>query len=91
MSLHEIIGYLIVHELRLKEGESHEEDHVLLVKALSRAKKSSKEESSLRGRGRHLGHGRGRCRGRGRGRNQPAEEDNENKPFDKSAIQCYNC
>ena len=89
--LDKVIGSLTVHELRLKERESHEEEQVLLAKALSKAKIPSEEESSSRGRGRHRGRGRGRNQGQGRGRNQPAEEDKEKKLFEKSVIQCYNC
>ena len=73
----EVIGSLTVHELRLKERVSREEERVLLAKALSKAKISSEEESSLHGRGHHRGRGRGRSRGRGRGRNQSAEEDKD--------------
>ena len=91
VSLNEVIGSLTVHELRLKEHESREEEQVLLAKAMGKAKISNEEESSSRGRGRHCGRGRGRGRGRDRGRNQTSEEDKENKPFDKSVIQCYNC
>ena len=91
VSLDEVIGFLTVHELRLKERESREEEQVILAKALSKAKISSEEESSSRGRGRHRGRCRGRSRGQGRGRNQPAEEDKEKKPFHKSVIQCYSC
>ena len=91
MSLDEVIGSLTVHELRLKERESREEEQVLLAKALSKAKISSKEESSSHGKGGHRSCGRGRDRGRGRGCNQSGEEDKEKKPFHKSVIQCYNC
>ena len=91
VSLDEVIGSLTVHELRLKERESREEEQVLLAKVLSKAKISSEEESSSCGKGRHRGRGRGRGRCRGRGCNQPSEEDKEKKPFDKSVIQCYNC
>ena len=45
VSLDETIGSLTVHELRLKERESCEEEHVLLAKALSKAKISFEEES----------------------------------------------
>ena len=62
VSLDEVIDSLTVHELRLKERESCEEEQVLLAKAISKAK-SSTEESSSRGRGRHRGQGRGRGRG----------------------------
>ena len=63
VSLDEVIGSLIVHELRLKERESRVEEKVLLAKALSKVKLSTKESSS-RGRGRH----RSRSRGKGRGK-----------------------
>ena len=91
LSLDEVIGSLTVHELRLKECESCEEEQVLLAKTMSKAKISSEEESSSRGRGCHRGRGRGRNRGRGQGRNQPVEEDREKKPFDKLVIHFYNC
>ena len=92
ISLDEVIGSLTVHELRLKERESREEEQVLLAKAISKAK-SSNDESSSRGRGRHRGQGRGRGRGRGqgRGRNSSQNEDKDKKPFEKMVIQCYNC
>ena len=91
MSLDEVIGSLTIHELRLKERESREEEQVLLAKAMSTTKLSNKEESSSRNRGRQCGRGRGRGRGLSRGRNQWTEEEKDKKPFDKSVIQCYNC
>ena len=83
MSLDEVIRSLTIHELLLKEQESHEEEQVLLAKVLSKAKISNEEESSSRGRGRHHGRGGGRSRGRGRAHNQSSEEDKEKKPFEK--------
>ena len=71
--------------MRLKERETREEEQVLLVKVMGKAKITNEEDSSSRGRGRH------RDRGRGRGRNQGGEEEKDKKAFDKSAIQCYNC
>ena len=50
LSLDEVIGSLTVHELRLKEQESREEERVLLAKAINKVKLST-EESSSRGRG----------------------------------------
>ena len=38
VSLDEVIGSLTVHELRLKERETHEEEQVLLAKAMGKAK-----------------------------------------------------
>ena len=90
VSLDEIFGSFIVHELRLKERESREEEQTLLAKALIKTKLTS-EESSSRGRGRHRGRGRGRGRGHGRGHHSGNEEEKEKKTFDKSFIQCYNC
>ena len=52
VSLDVVIGSLTIHELRLKERESREEEQVLLGKAMSKAKISNEEESSSRGRGR---------------------------------------
>ena len=49
MSLNEIIGSFTVHELRLKERESCEEEQTLLAKALNKTKLMSEEESSSRG------------------------------------------
>ena len=89
--LDKLIGSLTVHELRLKEQETREEEQVLLAKAMGKAKITNEEESSSRGRARHRGRGRGRGLGRGRGRNQTGEEEKEKKLFDKSVIQCYNC
>ena len=63
MSLGEVIRSLTVHELRLKERETREEEQVLLAKEMGKAKISNEEESSSRGRGRHRGRGRGRGRG----------------------------
>ena len=60
VSLNEVIGSLTVHELRLKERKSREEEQVLLAKAMSKAKLSNEEESSSRGRGRQRDRGRGR-------------------------------
>ena len=60
LSLDEVIGSLTVHELRLKECESREEEQVLLSKAMSKAKLSNEDESSSRGRGKQRGRGRGR-------------------------------
>ena len=91
VSLDEVIGSLTVHELRLKERESREEEQILLAKVMSKTKISNEKESSSRGRGRHRSTGRGRGRGRGRGQSQSGDEDKDKKSFDKSTIQCYNC
>ena len=91
VSLDEVIGSLTVHELRLKERETREEEQVLLAKAMGKVKINNADDSSSRGRGRHRGRSRGRGRGRGRGRNQNGKEEKDKKVFDKSSIQCYNC
>ena len=46
VSLDEVIGSLTVHELRLKERESREEEQVLLAKAISKEKLLTEESSS---------------------------------------------
>ncbi|XP_078439273.1 uncharacterized protein LOC144709570 [Wolffia australiana] len=88
VSLDEVIGFLTVHELRLRDRESREEEQALLSKALSKTKIANDEEDSSCDRGRHRSRGRGR--GRGQGRNS-FSDDREKKFFDKSHIQCYNC
>ena len=90
VSLDEVIGSLTVHEIRLRERESREEEQALLTKALSKVKLSTEDKSSSRGKGCHCSRGRGRGKGCGRGRNSSPDEDKEKK-FDKSTIQCYNC
>ncbi|XP_078447122.1 uncharacterized protein LOC144716003 [Wolffia australiana] len=52
VSLDEVIGSLTVHELRLKERESREEEQALYAKAMSKTKITA-EESQSRGGGRH--------------------------------------
>ncbi|XP_078445049.1 uncharacterized protein LOC144714229 [Wolffia australiana] len=91
ISLDEVIGSLTVHELRLKERETREEEQALLVKSMNKMKMMNEGASSSRGGGRNHNHGRGRGRGRSRGRASAHEEYRESKPFDKSGIQCYNC
>lgn len=65
VSLDEVIGSLIVHELRIKEHESCEEEQALLARALSKVKLSSEEETSSCRRGRHCGRDRGQGRSHG--------------------------
>ena len=50
VSLDEVIGSLTIHELQLRERESREEEQALLIKALSKAKLSTEDESSSRGK-----------------------------------------
>ena len=61
LSVDEVIGSLRVHEQRLQERDSREEEQVLLARAYNQSKKTD-HGSSSRGRG------RGTSRGRGRGR-----------------------
>ena len=89
LSIDEVIGSLRVHEQRLQDRESREENKVLLARAVNESKKNDRGSSS-RGRGR--GSKRGRGRGHGRGRFSKNDKDEEEiKPFDKSKIKCYNC
>ena len=89
LSVDEVIGSLRVHEQRLQERDSREEEQVLLARAYNQSKKTDRGSSS-RGRGR--GTSRGRGRGRGRGRFSKNDRDGEEKkPFDKTKIKCYNC
>ena len=68
-----------MHEQRLQERDSREEEQVLLARAFNQSKKSDRGSSS---------------RGRGRGRSRFSKNDKdeeERNPFDKSKIKCYNC
>ena len=91
LSVDEVIGSLRVHEQRLQERDSREEEQVLLARAYNQSKKTD-HGSSSRGRGRGRGSSRGRGRGRERGRFSRNDKDEEEKKlFDKSKIKCYNC
>ena len=89
LSVDEVIGSLRVHEQRLQERDSREEEQVLLAQAFNQSKKGDRGSSS-RGRGRGLSRGRGRGRGRGRFSKNDKDEE-EKKLFEKSKIKCYNC
>ena len=89
LSVDEVIVSLRVHEQRLQERDSREEEQVLLARAFNQSKKTDRGSSS-RGRGRGNSRGRGRGRGRGRSSKNDKEEE-ERKPFDKSKVKCYNC
>ena len=88
LSVDEVIGSLRVHEQRLQERDSREEEQVLLARVFNQSKKGDRGSSS-RGRGRGSSRGRGRDRGRGRFSKNDRDEE-ERKPFDKSNIKCYN-
>ena len=91
LSVDEVIRSLRVHEQRLQERDSREEEQVLLARAFNQSKKGNRGSSS-RGRGRGRGLSRGRGRGHGRGKFSKNDRDEEEKkPFDKSKIKCYNC
>ena len=89
LSVDEVIGSLRVHEQRLQERDSREEEQVLLARAFNQSKKGDRGSSS-RGRGRGSSKGRGRGRGRRRFSKNDRDEE-EKKLFDKSKIKCYNC
>ena len=89
LSVDEVIGSLRVHEQRLQERYSREEEQVLLARAFNQSKKTD-HGSSSRGRGRGTSRGRGRGHGRGKFSKNDKDEE-EKKPFDKSKIKCYNC
>ena len=76
LSVDEVIRSLRVHEQRLQERESREEEQVLLARAFNQSKKGDHGSSS-----------RGRGRGPGRGRfSKSDKEEEERKPFDQSKI-----
>ena len=56
MSLVEAIGSLEVHEMRLSERDTREEEHALLSRAMSKFKKTKQEDGQTsRERGRSIG------------------------------------
>ena len=89
MSIEEVLGSLCVHESRLVERDSCEEEKALLTKATNLSKKGDWGQSS-KWRGIFGQRGRGRERGRGRQLKEECGEEDK-KPFDKSKIKCYNC
>ena len=95
MSLVEAIGSLKVHEMRLAERDSREEEQALLSRAMGKFKKTRQEDGQTsRGRGRGKERGRGRGRDQGRGKTQESDvqkQEKSRRPFDKSKVQCYNC
>ena len=65
MSVEEVLGSLRLHESRLLERDSCEEEQALLTKAANWSNKGDRGQSS---KGRERFHQRGRGRGRGRGK-----------------------
>ena len=76
LSVDEVIGSLRVHEQRLQERDSREEEKILLTRAFNQSKKGD-HGSSSRGRGR--GSSRGRGKGSGRRRFSKNDKDEEVK------------
>ena len=71
-----------MHELRLQERNSRDEDQALLFRAFNTSKKNQRGLSSS---------GRG-CERKGKGKNRDSEVDGEKKkPFDKSKVKYYDC
>ena len=58
-----LTGSLKVHEMRMFERDSREEEQTLLFRAMSKFKKTKQEDGQT-----SRGRGKGRGRGRGRGR-----------------------
>ena len=71
-----------MHELRLQERNSRDEEQVLLSRAFNKSKKDQRGSSSS-----------GRVSGRkGKGKDCGNKVDGEKKkPFDKSKVKYYNC
>ena len=83
MSLEEAFGKLKVHELRLQERNSRDEEQTLLSRAFNKSKKDQRGSFSC---------GRGHAR-KGKGKDHGGEGHGEKKknPFDKSKVKCSNC
>ena len=83
MRLEEAFGQLKVHELRLQERNSRDEEQALLSRAFNMSKKDQKGSSSS---------GRGREKtGKGKDHGDDANGEKKKKQFDKSKVICYNC
>ena len=67
MILVEVIGSLKVHEMRLSERDSREEEQALLTQAMNKFKKTKQEDGQS-------SRGRGRGRDQGRGKSQTSDE-----------------
>ena len=83
MRLEEAFGQLKVHELRLQERNSRDDEQALLSRAFKNYNKDQRGSfSSGRGRGR-----------KGKGKYCDGEVDGEKKKkqFEKSKVKCYNC
>ena len=83
MRLEKAFWQLKVHELRLQERNSRDEEQALLSRAFNVAKKDQKSSSSS-GRGQ-------RMKGKGKDRGGDANGEKKKKEFDKSNVKCYNC
>ena len=85
ITLEEVIVTLKVHEDKIKARLVKRKEKPLLAKAFIKDKKEDFDSSNARGRGR----GRGKCRDQNNIRNTEDEEDE--KPKDRSIVTCYNC
>ena len=83
MRLEEAFGQLKVHELRLQDRNSRDEEQALLSRAFNMYKKDQKGSSSS---GRRLGK-----KGKDKDCGGEANGEKEKKQFDKSKVKCYNC
>ena len=83
MRLEEAFGQLKVHELRLQERNSRDEEQSLLSRAFNMSKKDQKRSSSSR-----RGH---RKKGKGKDHGGDANGEKKKKQFDKFKVKWYNC
>ena len=88
LTLDEVLGSQKIHEDKLKDRFAKREEKSLLARALGKLKK--KEDDSSHGRGRRRGKNRGRGRGRSSYSKDNLEDEDEQKPHEKSKITCYN-
>ena len=83
MRLEEAFRQLKVHELRLQERNSRDEEKSLLSRAFNMSTKDQKRSSSN-------GRGRGK-KGKDIDHSGNANGEKKKKQFDKSKVKCYNC
>ena len=83
MRLEEPFGQLKVHELRLQERNSRDEEQALLSRAFNMYKRDQKGSSSSR-------RGRGK-KGKDKDHGDDDNREKKKKQFDKSQVKCYNC
>ena len=83
MRLKEAFGQVKVHELRLQERNSRDEEQALLSRTFNKSKKDQRGSSSS-------GRGGGR-KGKSKDCGGRVDGENKKKKFDKSKVKCYNC